>query len=70
MEWMIGSGGRVVDVSDAGAIADAAIHLLTDQAAYETAQQGAVEASVKFSPGELMPRWLELYVALAQQRKR
>lgn len=70
MEWMIGSGGRVVDVSDAGAIADATIQLLTDQAAYAIAQQGAFEASVKFSPGELMPRWLELYAALAQERKR
>jgi glycosyltransferase involved in cell wall biosynthesis len=70
MEWMIGSGGRVVDVSDAGAIADATIQLLTDHAAYDTAQRGAVEASVKFSPGELMPRWLELYSALAQERKR
>lgn len=70
MEWMVGSGGRVVDVSDAGAIADAAIQLLTDQVAYGIAQQGAFEASVKFSAGHLVPRWLELYAALIQERKR
>jgi glycosyltransferase involved in cell wall biosynthesis len=70
MQWMIGSGGRVVDVRDPAAIADATIELLTDSAEYGKAQRGALEASAKFSPNVLIPKWLSLYTTLAQERER
>ncbi len=70
MSWMIGTGGRLVDVTDPNAIAAATVELLTDATAFGHAHQGALAASKKFSPAVLMPQWLGLYESLAEERGR
>jgi glycosyltransferase involved in cell wall biosynthesis len=68
MEWMIDSGGALVDVEDPAALASAVIKLLADDQAYEAARHGALAASRKFDPKVIMPQWLELYLRLAESQ--
>lgn len=70
MDWMIGSGGALVDVEDPAALAGAVIKLLSDKQAYEAARHGALAASRKFDPKVIMPQWLELYLRLAESQSR
>ena len=61
MEWMIGRGGSIVDVTDHVAIAKATIRLLSDSTAYSEARTGAVEASRRFDPSVIIAQWIEVY---------
>jgi glycosyltransferase involved in cell wall biosynthesis len=61
MEWMLGLGGSIVDVTDPVALARATIRLLSDSAAYSEARAGAFEASRRFDPSVIITQWIEVY---------
>lgn len=61
--WMIGEGGRVVDINNATAITSAALEILSDPEVYQRCSVAAIERVKAFSPEFIAAQYEEKYVA-------